>query len=456
MTRRVNATIAWGEIAVDVRADATLDLRHQGAWIASLGIRWREPWRAESPRVDLDEVIQEVRAPGGRAVVRHVFGGVWHLTIECWIERDAELPAPALVAREGPASRGLPWMLGAGILGRLIIWCADDQALALTQTDGQARPDNGADGPVLRCWREKVIHGPAHLLSRWRCEPPDSVAAVRAHLPAWLPETTSAQAGEEIVVELPDAAVVQDGTVFAMSAGDHASHVVIGEGSGFIEVETARGPVVLDTWGSRGISAEVTRRAGRALRADPRRCSGEQLWLAVHDPAAAAGDAVHAAAEEVLAREARSRRPDPWGVAAAALLLAGDLDTTDILEIAGRWHAVAMPGAWLAAGWLRQILGIGVADPATGNHPLDTLERAVVTGDPRGVEDAVGWAVRSLGSGLPGTPGALGSVARAAGLLDLTPPQWRGPFADVVPELVTSWQHRILTGRDEEIVWLLG
>lgn len=443
-----SALITWDGLQAHLDGNGQLDLvvaSGAAPLLSGLDVVFDEPWTRVAATVTGNEFEQHWALDSVVAVVRQRFDDTWSLNVE--VRNQATQPVQVPGCRLVFSSA---WPVHEWFAGAHCAWVVEvpdspaarvpAQLLALVQIRGEARADDAGRwlcGP-------RLVLGPAGTVaashqvswrSRW-CAEPDELVGV---LPPWWPVNTALAAGDEVILDLPDAALSSSTVALDHVRGEDRVVLAAEPGVHLVAVHEGRGTTDLLLAWAEPTEVALARRAGELLETqDARRVGLQQAWLV--DRALArqliAQDDAHSFLMEfcdrceqqpaspqlaALLTHQASRTGDP-GLTAAALTAAGALAPQ-----VGAWSA------WLSGLTYAQTVGESAPRPPTGRLPSDPVQRALahvelelveaqVTGaDPSALVQRV---ARLLGPGLPGLVASERVSAQVWHLTGQLPQRW--------------------------------
>ncbi len=452
-----DSAIAWHDWFVDDAGEGRVALiTAAGKQLGAVTIAPAAPWTLTHVGRDVDSLQFLWTSQAGELRVRHSWGALWHITVD---QPPTAAGAAPVLSVAAAADAPIPWLWGAGAQARAILWLPGDAGLLeLRQMQGEAVVVESAG--EHRGLGLASSNSTAPTTSRWRIEPLQTLTQVVSGLPGWLPELV-VDAGDTITIERPDAGIETD---LPTAQDDLATEITVPAGVHRVVIHESGGAVRLDLHGARLPSDDLTVRATRLARLDPRALAPSQLFLVEHGAEHFDADFLDAVAERALSLAVSSADPDPFALAAAAMGLSradpGDVPdlVADLAGAASRWPDPPPVGSLLAWEWLARAAAIAglprvslpVARPRGRN--LTALEHAVVTGEARQIRRLMSWALQSLGRELPGVP-AEGRLGPLVGLVRNAPARWLSDSA--AAGTLSLRERQVLCGPDDDAAWLL-
>lgn len=471
------ALIPWCGLQVEPTEAGGIRLLDAGTGpgpFAELAVELGEGWRLLGVETDDEQTEAGWAFAGATAVVRFRFGVVFRLTVELRNTgpEPVSVPAPRLaVQARWPVQS---WLAGCRGFVLLDAGRDDGRLLALVQGAGDSRLSAGERWLTEVPTTLRPAGDPGAVVrASWTLDWADSARVLTSELPAWWPDRTALADGDELVLDLPDAAVEAAG-VHILDRGEAAVALTGRPGVHLARVHEARGTTDVHLWWAQPLREELTRRTMRVLEGDPRACGIEQAWILGRALGAGlrpgdqeSGEFLEVAGEELAAR---SRRRTPMLAALladqAARTGAEDLLDEAITILAGLGPVNGRHLAWLNVLLACHIFGRTPPAPpavpdATSPGTLMAAAEAMVLSrhDEPAPPPAVWRALGVLGAGLPGdTVGQL-RRANALAIAGFVPERWdfstRWPAG--LPQVAAHATRRLLAEGcpDEVFAWLL-
>ena len=381
------ALIDWQGFEVRLEPDGSLALKTNGHTVLSgFTVQLPPPWEQVLVECEGDEIEQLWKLGSARALVRQVFDATWTIRVNLEnTSQTAPIEVPGVRWQFDAAWPAAEWLAGnrAVIVVELkppdlcqgSVGVTGPQLLALVQKRGEARLIGGErwlTPPRLRLGVRGEVTG--RYLVSWHSEVVQERLELAGLMPVWWPTSTALQKGDELILDLPDAALTSESIETERFTGDHGL-VLLGEpGEHLVAVHEASGTTDLELAWAEDTDVELGRRARLILdRVDPRQSTSVQAWLV--DRAAARLVLGGREAEEFLddfldraAGDCMAADPFAVGLLAHWASLRADQELTRAaVRLAG--ELAPQPGARLA--WLGVLpLAVGLFnDPSVGGVP---------------------------------------------------------------------------------------
>ncbi len=473
------ALIHWDGLVASVAPHGGLDLvvADGGASLLhGLEVVFDEPWVRGPATVTADELEQRWGLGSVTAVVRQRFDANWTLRVDVRNHASAPVQVPgcrllfhsswpvhewfagarAALLFETPGEPGTPDLTATGESDSTTGQGVPAQQLALVQVRGEARLDAAGRwlcGPVLLLGPadSPAASHSASWRSRW-CASPTDLAGT---LPSWWPGSTALTAGDDVALNLPDAALSSSTVALDRVSAAGAVLMAAAPGVHLVAVHESRGTTDLELAWAVPTEVELARRASRILDSqDARRARWQQAWLV--DRASARRLVSQDDATSYLLEFCDRHATLPPSPQLAALLIHQASRTGDRGQTAAALAAVdSLPlqvGVW--TGWLAglacaQASGFRAPGPPAGRLPSDPVQSALAQVELESVEAQVSGALpsalvhrvaRLLGPSLPGLVASALVSAQVWHLTGLLPEQW---------ELDQGWPVTLGARRDE-------
>lgn len=401
---------------------------------ASIAVTFDDPWTRGTRCADDEECDEQWATSGVVATVNWRVYSAFRFTVDL-----PESPAAGPVLEVESTSPCQSWLAGSHGFVLLDPGRPDGRLLALVQERGDGQFSSGR-----RFLFRQAATRPTRL--SWACEWIEHPRQLTDRIPPWWPRRTTFESGDELVLELPDAAIEAAG-VQVTDRGDDARAIAGRDGPHIASVHEGSGTTLVHLWWAPPLASELARRAQTAMSFDPRLAPAHAAWIVSRASKQGTETWLDAACDELVGGE-------PSAFAAAVLadhaMRRGD---DDLLQAAidrlptddGRELA------WIHVALACQIMGRDVPSAqvtlpvAAHNHtvpPEEFWRRLTV-----------------LGRGLPGEVGTHLEIARAVALASLAPEQWdfSGWWMTPLSILVEDATRRLLAERcsDDVFAWLL-
>lgn len=397
---------------------------------ATIAVRFPEPARCVGRQADGEECDEVWQASGETSTVKWRAYSAFRLTVDAAASASPTLGVSSVL----PCQTWLAGRFGFVLLdpGR-----PDGRLVAMWQEQGDSQLSSGR--------RFLVRHGGPARLS-WVWEWIDHPSQLAERLPGWWPSRTTLASGDQLVLDLPDAAIEAAG-VLVTDRGDDARALAGRDGPHIACVHEGSGTTLLHLWWAPSLADEVVCRGEALAASDPRMASPVSAWIVSHaiENGVRAQAWLDAACDELIGGEA--------SVFAAAVLADHALRRADP-DLARAAAGVLPTGeklAWLHVAVACRVLGCDIP-------VLDATDSPSLP--PADGPDIAAWRKFAvLGRGLPGETGSHLATARALAETTLIPERWNFGRWSAAPLslLVEDATRRLLAERcaDDALAWLL-